>query len=72
MLNLVFWATTLFWFVTRATAVGSIFPGWTYYLAFVAWAFGNLAILYIGCRHLRVVGRPEFLLSALLVPPTGS
>jgi len=68
VLNLVFWATTLFWLVTRATVIGAIFPGWAYYLAIAAWAFGNLAILYIGLISLRIAGRPEYLVSALLVP----
>jgi cellulose synthase/poly-beta-1,6-N-acetylglucosamine synthase-like glycosyltransferase len=68
VLNLVFWSMTLFWFVTRAEAIGAIFPGWAYYLAVLAWAVGNLAVVYIGLVTLRVVGRPEYLLSALLVP----
>lgn len=68
VLNLWFWALSAFWFMTRATFVAEIFPGWTYYLALVAWAFGNLSVIYIGLLTLRAVGRPEFLLSALLVP----
>lgn len=68
VLNLWFWALSTFWFMTRATFVAQLFPGWTYYLALAAWAFGNLAVIYIGLLTVRVVGRPEFLLSALLVP----
>ncbi len=68
VLNLWFWGLSTFWLMTRATFVGDLFPGWTYYLALAAWAFGNLSVIYIGLLTLRVVGRPEFLLSALLVP----
>ena len=68
MLNLWFWGLSAFWFMTRASFVGDLFPGWTYYLALAAWALGNLSVIYIGLLTLRVVGRPEFLLSALLVP----
>ena len=68
VLNLWFWGLSAFWFMTRATFVGELFPGWTYYLALAAWGLGNLSVIYIGLLTLRVVGRPEFLLSALLVP----
>lgn len=68
VLNLWFWGLSAFWFMTRASFVGDLFPGWTYYLALAAWALGNLSVIYIGLLTLRVVGRPEFLLSALLVP----
>lgn len=68
VLNLWFWALSTFWFMTRATFVADLFPGWTYYLALAAWALGNLAVIYIGLLTVRVVGRPEFLLAALLVP----
>lgn len=68
VLNLWFWGLSAFWLMTRATFVGDLFPGWTYYLALAAWGVGNLSVIYIGLLTLRVVGRPEFLLSALLVP----
>jgi cellulose synthase/poly-beta-1,6-N-acetylglucosamine synthase-like glycosyltransferase len=68
VLNLWFWSMTLFWFLTRAEVIDALFPGWTYYMAVGAWAVGNLTILYIGLVSLRVAGRPEYLLSAMLVP----
>jgi cellulose synthase/poly-beta-1,6-N-acetylglucosamine synthase-like glycosyltransferase len=68
VLNLWFWSMTLFWFLTRADVIDALFPGWTYYMAVGAWAVGNLTILYIGLISLRVAGRPEYLLSGLLVP----
>jgi len=68
LLNLVFWGLTVFWLVTRAGWVSQLFPGWAYYLAMVAWCVGNLAIMYISLVSLRVAGRPEYLVSALLVP----
>lgn len=68
VLNLVFWSMSAVWLLTRSQLIESLFPGWAYYLALVAWSVGNLSVVYISLVSLRVAGRPEHLVSALLVP----
>lgn len=68
LLSAFFWTLTLTWLVTRSELVGSLFPGWTNYMAVTAWMVGNVVVMYISVLTLRVVGRAEYLSAALLVP----
>jgi glycosyltransferase XagB len=47
LLNPVFWALALFWFIAEPVFVQSIFPHYVYYLALLCWLFGNFALIFM-------------------------
>lgn len=68
LLNLVFWTTTLAWFVGHFHAIESVFPAPVYYPALACFVFGNFAMAYLFVLAARTTGRPSLVWSACLVP----
>lgn len=68
LLNPVFWALTLLWFVLRPTWIEEAFLPGLFYVALVSWIAGNVAFTYANVVVCRTSGRPELIWSALLAP----
>jgi cellulose synthase/poly-beta-1,6-N-acetylglucosamine synthase-like glycosyltransferase len=68
ILNPVFWTLTLLWAITQANVIADLFPGPVYFLALACFILGNASIIYMNVLTVRLAGRPELLLSALLSP----
>ncbi|HEX5594513.1 MAG TPA: glycosyltransferase [Micromonosporaceae bacterium] len=68
LLNAVFWAMTVVWFVARPAAVQELFPPPFYYLGLVCLVFGNSMIIYLDVLTVRRIGRPDLLSTALMSP----
>jgi len=73
LLNPVFWGMTIFYFAGKVFAgapsvLEEIFSGPLYYVALLCFLAGNFAMIYMGVVSIRETGRPELLLSALIVP----
>jgi cellulose synthase/poly-beta-1,6-N-acetylglucosamine synthase-like glycosyltransferase len=68
VLNPLFWAFTVIWFVAQPEALKQIFPAPVYYVGLILWAFGNFLLWYLTvltARHTRDEG---LVLAAVLVP----
>jgi cellulose synthase/poly-beta-1,6-N-acetylglucosamine synthase-like glycosyltransferase len=68
VLNPVFWALTLLWFIGRPHLIQQIFPAPVYYLGLLCWVFGNFLLGYLTILSCRITRRGEFLWAALAVP----
>lgn len=68
LLNPVFWALTLLWFLTNTVVIVQLFPGWIYYLALFSMLFGNFAFLYASIISARQTGNPQLVVAAMLSP----
>lgn len=68
LLNPVFWAMTVLWFVARPTAVQALFVSPFYYLGLICLVFGNIAMIYLNVLTVRQLDRPDLLASALISP----
>ncbi len=68
LLNPVFWALTLLWFVTTSERITAVFPGPVYYPALLCWAVGNLLIAYLSLLSVQLARRPSLAVAALLSP----
>ena len=68
ILNPIFWALTIVWFVAHPTFMLEIFPAPVYYLALLSWAFGNFLLVYMTVMSCHFSGRGRLLVPALLVP----
>jgi cellulose synthase/poly-beta-1,6-N-acetylglucosamine synthase-like glycosyltransferase len=68
VLNPVFWALTLVWFVAHPVFLIEIFPAPVYYVGLALWSFGNFLLWYLTvltARHIMPVG---LVVAAMLVP----
>jgi cellulose synthase/poly-beta-1,6-N-acetylglucosamine synthase-like glycosyltransferase len=68
ILNPIFWALTIVWFVAHPTLIRAIFPAPVFYTGLLCWSLGNFAIAYMTVISCRMIKRVELLWSALLVP----
>jgi cellulose synthase/poly-beta-1,6-N-acetylglucosamine synthase-like glycosyltransferase len=68
LLNPLFWALTITWFVAHPAFVLEIFPAPVYYLSLLLWAFGNFLLWYLTVITARHTNRDRLVLTALLVP----
>jgi len=68
VLNPIFWALTIVWFIAHPALLREIIPAPVYYVSLILWAFGNFLLWYLTvltARHTRPVG---LVLAAILVP----
>ena len=68
IINPLFWAMTIIWFVAHPAFMLAVFPAPVYYLALVSWAFGNFLLVYMTVLSCHFSNRGKLLLPALLVP----
>ncbi|CAN5712917.1 hypothetical protein BH10ACT1_BH10ACT1_05420 [soil metagenome] len=68
LLNPVFWALTILWFLGKFGFIQGLFPAPVYYAGLSCWAVGNLSVLYITVLAARRAERPSLVLAALVVP----
>lgn len=68
LLNPVFWILTSVWFVAHPPVIKELFPAPIFYLALLAWAFGNFLFLYLTVISCRLIRNGELLFAALVVP----
>ena len=68
VLNPVFWAMTLVWFVGHPHLIKQLFPAPVFYVGLLCWSFGNFTIAYLTIVTCRIIKRTELLKAALLVP----
>jgi len=68
LLNPVFWAMTLVWFVAKPELVAAMFPGGLFYLALFSLVVGNSLVYYSTLASAHRTGRPTLVLAALLSP----
>ena len=68
LLNPLFWAMTLAWFLAAPSFVAALFPTWLYYAALFSMVVGNGAVYYTSMVAARLTGRPELVIASLLVP----
>jgi cellulose synthase/poly-beta-1,6-N-acetylglucosamine synthase-like glycosyltransferase len=68
LLNPVFWALTLSWFLFHPAFIPAIFPGWIFFPGLLSMIFGNFLAFYSGLVTIRATGRPELTRSAVLYP----
>lgn len=68
LLNPVFWALTLLWFLAEPAVIEAVFPPAVYYAGMASLVLGNLVILYMTLIAARLSRRPELVFASLLVP----
>jgi cellulose synthase/poly-beta-1,6-N-acetylglucosamine synthase-like glycosyltransferase len=68
LINPIFWALTILWFLTNAALISSLFPSWLYYLGLFSMVVGNCAVIYSSIVSARATGNPELVLAAMLSP----
>ncbi len=68
LLNPIFWALTILWFVGQPSLIRDIFPGPVYYMGATCWAIGNFTIAYLTVVSVRYSRQPELIFAALAVP----
>jgi LPXTG-site transpeptidase (sortase) family protein len=68
LLNPLFWALTVLWFLGKFDVIQSLFPAPVYYAGLFCWGVGNLSVLYITVLAARRSERPSLVLAALAVP----
>ena len=68
LINPVFWATTVVWFVARPPVLEAVFVVPLYYVGLICLVFGNAVILYLNVLAARTMNRPDLLGTALTSP----
>jgi cellulose synthase/poly-beta-1,6-N-acetylglucosamine synthase-like glycosyltransferase len=68
LLNPIFWALTVAWFVTSSSHIAALFPTVIYYPALVCWVLGNVAVAYLNLLTVSMTKQPHLALAALLSP----
>jgi cellulose synthase/poly-beta-1,6-N-acetylglucosamine synthase-like glycosyltransferase len=68
LINPVFWLLTGLWFLDRSQFIQSLLPAPVYYLGLFCLVIGNSLALYMGLIAIRLTGRPQLLIAALLSP----
>lgn len=68
MVNPIFWALTIVWFVAHPAFLLEIFPAPVYYVGLALWVFGNFALWYLTVLTARHIDQPGLVVAAMLVP----
>jgi cellulose synthase/poly-beta-1,6-N-acetylglucosamine synthase-like glycosyltransferase len=68
LINPLFWALALVWFVGHPAWVAQLFPPAIFYVAMTCLVVGNAAVVYMNVLTTRLMGRPDLLGAALLSP----
>ena len=68
LMNPIFWALAIAWYLQEPNGVALLFPPAVYYLALACFVIGNAAVIYVNVLIARVMNRPGLLGAALLVP----
>ena len=68
LLNPVFWALTLAWFVGHPTGIERVFPAPIYYIGLLSWVGGNFVFLYAVVLVALEADRADLFVAALLSP----
>jgi len=68
ILNPVFWALTVLWFLARPDWVNALFPAWLYYASLFSMVFGNAAVTYMAMVSARTTRHPSLVIAAALQP----
>jgi glycosyltransferase XagB len=68
VLNPVFWALTIVWFVAHPVFLLEIFPAPVYYVGLILWSIGNFLLWYLTLLTARHIEGGGVFISALLVP----
>jgi glycosyltransferase XagB len=69
LLNPVFWAMCILWFVSEPVVIRELLPQPVYYLSLVCWLFGNFALTYLNLLMAsEMIGKHKFHRAALLTP----
>jgi cellulose synthase/poly-beta-1,6-N-acetylglucosamine synthase-like glycosyltransferase len=68
LLNPVFWAMTILWFVRQPPWVAELFPAPIYYAGTVCFVLGNVSVIYANLLGAQIARRPNLVLAALLSP----
>jgi cellulose synthase/poly-beta-1,6-N-acetylglucosamine synthase-like glycosyltransferase len=68
LLNPVFWALTLIWFMAHPPIIAALFPPALYYTGLFCMTVGNLAFYYATIVSARMTRRPSLVLAATLAP----
>jgi cellulose synthase/poly-beta-1,6-N-acetylglucosamine synthase-like glycosyltransferase len=68
LLNPLFWAMTLVWFIAAPPFIAALFPTWLYYAAAFCLVFGNATVYYTTIVSARLTGQPSLVLASLVVP----
>jgi cellulose synthase/poly-beta-1,6-N-acetylglucosamine synthase-like glycosyltransferase len=68
ILNPVFWALTVIWFIGHPHIIKAVFPAPVFYLGLLCWSLGNFLIAYMTVITCRMIKRVELVWVALLVP----
>ncbi|WP_298582659.1 glycosyltransferase [uncultured Kocuria sp.] len=68
LMNPVFWALAIAWYLKEPEGVALLFPPAVYYFALACFMIGNAAVIYVNLLTTRVINKPTLLGAALLVP----
>jgi glycosyltransferase XagB len=68
VLNPLFWALTILWFIAHPAFLIEIFPAPVYYVGLCLWSFGNFALWYVTILVARHTARYGLIIAAILVP----
>jgi glycosyltransferase XagB len=68
LLNPIFWALTVTWFVAHPAFIEHIFPSWIYFPGMLSMIVGNFLGYYAGLITIRASNRPDLTKAALLIP----
>jgi cellulose synthase/poly-beta-1,6-N-acetylglucosamine synthase-like glycosyltransferase len=66
--NVVMWALTITWFVSRPAWLHASFPPLLYYPSLCCFVLGNFVCIYMGMMSARETGNSDLMLSAILLP----
>jgi cellulose synthase/poly-beta-1,6-N-acetylglucosamine synthase-like glycosyltransferase len=68
VLNPLFWALTILWFIAHPVFLLEIFPAPVYYVGLVLWSFGNFLLWYLTILTARHRNERGLFLAAICVP----
>jgi cellulose synthase/poly-beta-1,6-N-acetylglucosamine synthase-like glycosyltransferase len=68
LLNPLFWALALLYFLGGVHGIARLFPDPVYFPAMIAWVLGNIAMVYLAIFSLREARREDLVWATLLVP----
>ena len=68
LVNPLFWAMTIIWFLSPLDFIRQLFPPWLYYAGLFCLVFGNLSFIYLNMVSARQAGRADLVIAALLSP----
>ncbi|WP_055408343.1 glycosyltransferase [Frankia sp. ACN1ag] len=66
IINPIFWALTLMWFVGRVGFVHALFPAWLLYASLVCLVAGNFTFVYVNVLAARATGLPGLVFRSVL------